>query len=202
MTLKDTLRAAGIVGAGGAGFPSYMKLAEGADTLLINAVECEPLLYTDYILLRERMPHILHGAAAVMKEYHIPRAMVCMKQHTVEALGLEDGASLAAHVTLKQLPNVYPMGDEISMIYEATGRVVRPGALPITAGVIVFNAETACNIAYAAKNGTPVTDKWLTIGGAVEKPLVDKTARIANSLLLILFQHLLNQWYFVVLISL
>ena len=172
MTLKDTLREAGIVGAGGAGFPSYMKLAEGADTLLINAVECEPLLYTDYILLRERMPHILRGAAAVMKEYHIPRAMVCMKQHTVEALGLEDGAALAAHVTLKQLPNVYPMGDEISMIYEATGRVVRPGALPITAGVIVFNAETACNIAYAAKNGTPVTDKWLTIGGAVDKPLV------------------------------
>ena len=64
--LKSILQSCGIVGAGGAGFPSYAKLAEGADTLVINAAECEPLIYTDFMLLRESLPAILSGAAHVM----------------------------------------------------------------------------------------------------------------------------------------
>ena len=172
MTLKDTLREAGVIGAGGAGFPTYMKMAEGADTLLLNGSECEPLLYTDYTLMRDKMPHILRGAQAVMKEYHIPRALLCIKKHTAAALELQDGQELDKNVYIKLLPDVYPIGDEISMIYEATGRVVKPGALPLSIGVIVMNVETAYNVAYAARNGVPVTQKWLTIGGAVEKPLV------------------------------
>ncbi|MBQ8351775.1 MAG: 4Fe-4S dicluster domain-containing protein [Clostridia bacterium] len=172
MIIKDIIREAGIIGAGGAGFPTYAKLAEGADTLLINGVECEPLLYTDYILMREQMPFILRGAHAVMAEYHISRALLCMKEHTVEALGLTDGQELDTQIFVKQLPNVYPIGDEISMIYEATRRIVRPGALPITVGVIVCNAETAYNIAHAVKHQTPVTEKWLMIGGAVDAPIV------------------------------
>jgi len=172
MALKEILREAGVVGAGGAGFPSYMKLADGADTLLINGAECEPLLYTDYIIMREKMDDIVFGVRAVMDECGMRRALICMKQHNVEALGLSDGQELAPQIFVKELPNVYPMGDEINMIYEATGRVVRPGALPITAGVIVFNAETACDIAAAVRMGAPVTDKWVMIGGAVEKPIV------------------------------
>ena len=172
MDLKTIMRDAGIVGAGGAGFPSYMKLAPGADTLLINGAECEPLLYTDYILMRDEMARIARGAAYVMKAGGMTRTLVCVKQHNVEALGLHDGEELSKGVFIKQLPNVYPMGDEINMIYEATGRVVRPGALPITVGVIVYNAETVYNICRAFEDGTPVTDKWCMIGGAVEKPIV------------------------------
>jgi Na+-translocating ferredoxin:NAD+ oxidoreductase RnfC subunit len=172
MTLKDTLREAGIIGAGGAGFPTYMKMAEGADTLLLNGAECEPLLYTDYTLMRDKMPHILRGAQAVMQAYSISRAFLCVKKHTATALDLQDGQELEKNIYIKQLPDVYPIGDEISMIYEATGRVVKPGALPLSVGVIAMNVETAYNVAYAAKNRVPVTQKWLTIGGAVEKPLV------------------------------
>ena len=171
MALKDILREAGIVGAGGAGFPSYMKLAAGADTLLINGAECEPLLYVDYILMRDKMDVIVRGVRAVMNECGMERALICMKKHNVEALGLTDGMELSDKIYVKQLPDVYPMGDEINMIYEATGRVVRPGALPITVGVIVLNAETAYNIAYAVEKGMPVTDKWVMIGGAVETPI-------------------------------
>lgn len=172
MTFKENLQEAGIIGAGGAGFPSYMKLAPGADTLLINGAECEPLLYTDYMLLCEEMDMLARGAVAILQEGGIARALLCIKEHTAIALGLQEGQSVAAGVSIKLLPNVYPIGDEISLIYEATGRVVRPGALPITAGVIVFNVETIYNIAKATTQQMPVTEKWLTLGGAVPEPLV------------------------------
>ncbi len=172
MELKQLLQNAGIVGAGGAGFPTYAKLADGADTLLVNAAECEPLLYTDYTLLRDEMERVVSGAEAVLSGSGMSRALLCIKAHNVKALGLLDGQELGDSVFVKELPDVYPMGDEISMIYEATGRLVRPGALPITVGVIVMNAETVYNVSRAVESGAPVTEKWCMIGGAVKEPRV------------------------------
>lgn len=174
MDVKTLMKEAGIVGAGGAGFPSYAKLAEGANLLVVNGAECEPLLYTDYFLLLREMPMVLAGIQAVLKEGNIPSALLCVKEHTATKLGIADGTKLAPHVILKVLPNVYPMGDEISLIYQATGRVVRPGNLPITAGVIVYNVETLYNVAAAVKFSTAVTMKWLTIGGDIPKPIVTR----------------------------
>ena len=149
--LKSTLQAAGIVGAGGAGFPSYAKLAEGADTLVINAAECEPLIYTDYMLMRESLPWIVAGAQYVMKETGITTTLLGVKAHRAEMLGYTEGQKLADGVFVKLLRDAYPMGDEINLIFETTGRVVAPGSLPITAGVIVLNAETLCNISAAVE---------------------------------------------------
>ncbi|MDY3846212.1 MAG: 4Fe-4S dicluster domain-containing protein [Eubacteriales bacterium] len=170
MELKEIMKDAGIVGAGGAGFPSYAKLAEGADTLVINGAECEPLLYIDYIILRDELSYVLRGIGAVLEYAKIGRALLCVKQHTAERLGYEDGQLLADRICVKILPNVYPMGDEISLIYQATGRVVRAGNLPITAGVIVYNVETMYNVAKAI-DGEKLTMKWLMIGGDVKKPI-------------------------------
>ncbi len=170
--LKLAMRDAAVVGAGGAGFPSYAKLAEGADTLLINASECEPLLETDYMLMREHMDKILDGAAAVMETAGIPKALLCLKEHNAHRLSLAEGQKMAESIFVKTLPDVYPIGDEIAVIYQATGRIVRPGNLPITKGVIVLNPETLYNISLAVREGKPVTEKWLTIGGDVEKSLV------------------------------
>ncbi len=174
MNLKEIMKEAGIVGAGGAGFPSYAKLADGADTLVINGAECEPLLYTDYILLQKELPMVLEGIKSVLEYAGIPRALLCVKEHTAKRLRLNDGAKLADKIFLKSLPDVYPMGDEISMIYQATGRVVRPGNLPITAGVIVYNVETMYNVALACKKGEPVTKKWVTIAGDIPEAIVVK----------------------------
>ena len=173
MELKELMRWAGIVGAGGAGFPSYAKLADGADTLLINGAECEPLLYTDYVLLKRERSAVLKGIEAVLAYAKIPVCLLCVKEHTAERLRWKEGEKLAERIFVKVLPNVYPMGDEISLIYQATGRVVKPGNLPITAGVIVFNVETMWGVANALK-GEPVTMKWLTIGGAVDESIVVK----------------------------
>lgn len=170
--IKQRMQDAAVVGAGGAGFPSYAKLAEGADTLLINASECEPLLETDYMLMRDHMGKVLDGAALVMEAASIPRTLLCLKEHNAHRLSLSDGAELAPHIFVKTLPDVYPIGDEIATIYQATGRIVRPGNLPITKGVIVLNVETLYNVSIAVRENKPVTEKWLTIGGDVEKTLV------------------------------
>ena len=174
MDLKELMQEAGIVGAGGAGFPSYAKLAEGADTLVINGAECEPLLYTDYVLLHKEINAVLTGIKEVLEYANIPRALLCVKEHTAKRLRLIDGTKLADKIILKTLPDVYPMGDEISLIYQATGRVVRAGNLPITAGVIVYNVETMYNVAQAVKRGAPLTEKWLTVAGDIPQPFVVK----------------------------
>ena len=174
MDLKELMKDAGIVGAGGAGFPSYAKLADGARTLLVNGAECEPLLYTDYILLQKELPMVLAGISAVVEYANIPRALLCVKEHTAKRLQWEDGERLADKIFVKILPNVYPMGDEISLIYQATGIVVKPGNLPITAGVIVYNVETLYNVAAMQKFSAKVTMKWLTVAGNIPCPIVTR----------------------------
>lgn len=174
MDLKLKMKEAGIVGAGGAGFPSYAKLASGADLLLVNGAECEPLLYTDYFLLKREMPKVLSGISSVLDFLQVQKALLCVKEHTAKKLNIKDGETLADKIYLKVLPDVYPMGDEISLIYQATGRVVKPGNLPITAGIIVYNVETLYNVYNAVTLQKPVTYKYLTVGGNVKKPVVVK----------------------------
>lgn len=174
MELTYIMRDAGIVGAGGAGFPSYAKLAGGADTLLINGAECEPLLYTDYVILKNEPELVLEGIEAVLKELEIPKALLCIKEHTAKRLNLLDGERLSEKVCVKILGNVYPTGDEISLIHEAMGRIVQPGKLPISVGIIVYNVETMYNLGRHVRYGECVTKKWLTVGGNVAKPVVVK----------------------------
>ncbi len=172
--LKTKLQQNGVVGAGGAGFPSYGKLAEGASILLINAIECEPLSYTDFVLLREKLYDIAAGMRVVMDAAGIPTGILAVKDYRANLLGLTDGQTLSEGITVKHAPNVYPVGDEINLIYTVTGRLVKPGCLPITEGVIVYNAETVYNIGRAAQQNLPVTEKWLTIGGDVSQPVCVK----------------------------
>lgn len=163
----------GVVGAGGAGFPSYGKLTtEGANLLVINAIECEPLMYTDFTLVKEKLPEILGGARAIMEFAHIPEAILAIKAYRAKTLGLADGQVLAEGIRIKTVPNIYPMGDEINLIYQVTGRLIQPGNLPITQGVIVYNAETVYNTLLAIRDNHPVTEKWLTIGGDIPEAYV------------------------------
>lgn len=172
MDLKELMKESGIVGDGGAGFPSYAKLAEGADTLVVNGCECEPLLYTDYTILKRELSMVLHGIRAVMEYCKLTRALLSVKEHTAKRLGFTDGQKLTDGVFARVLANSYPAGDEITLIYESTGRLIRPGNLPLTKGVIVYNVETMYNLARAMKYGESVTTKWLTVGGDIAKPVV------------------------------
>ena len=174
MELKHLMKNAGIIGAGGAGFPSYAKLAEGADTLLINGAECEPLLYTDYMILKRELSTVLTGINAVLDGTGIARAVLAVKAHTAKRLSYSDDERLDERITVKVLPDIYPIGDEVSLIYESLGRLVNPASLPITVGVIVYNVETMYNLGRAIRRSEPVIDKWITVGGDIDRAIVTR----------------------------
>jgi len=159
---------AGVVGAGGAGFPTHVKLAGRADTLLVNAAECEPLLHKDKEVLRHYVDTVLEGALAAMYLVGAGRAVIGIKEKYGDVCELV--ASKAPRgIDIARLPDAYPAGDEMILVYDVLGRVVPPGGIPLAVGAVVMNVETALNVALAPQQ--PVTEKFLTIAGAVAEPV-------------------------------
>ncbi len=170
--LKNILRESGVVGAGGAGFPTYAKLSDKADTIILNCAECEPLLKLHRQLLLLRCREILKAFVTVKETLGARDAIIGIKgeyKETVEAL--EELLPEFKGVTIAKLPAVYPAGDEVVLIYEATGRVVPPGGIPINIGVAVFNVETMYNAYRAIYEKEAVTDKVVSIVGEVSDPV-------------------------------
>ena len=171
-SLSNILRESGIVGAGGAGFPTYGKLSDKADTILMNCAECEPLLKLHRQLLKVHAHEILKAFALLAETVQAKEAIIGIKEEyesTIEAL--EEYIGEFPMMRIHKLPGAYPMGDEVVLIYEATGRVVRPGGLPIESGVAVFNVETVYNIYQAVWEGKPVTEKYVSVVGEVANPI-------------------------------
>ena len=171
-SLSNILRENGIVGAGGAGFPTYGKLSDKADTILMNCAECEPLLKLHRQLLKVHAQEILKAFALLAETVQAKEAIIGIKEEyesTIEAL--EEYIGEFPMMRIHKLPGAYPMGDEVVLIYEATGRVVRPGGLPIESGVAVFNVETVYNIYQAVWEGKPVTEKYVSVVGEVASPI-------------------------------
>ena len=169
--LSKVFKEMGIVGAGGAGFPTYAKLNSKAETILLNCAECEPLLRLHRQLLKFHAPQIIEAFDKTREVLGAKEGIVCIKDHYKGAI--EAVTALLPkypNLKIKILPIVYPAGDEIVMIYEATGKVVRPGGLPIEQGVAVFNVETMYN-AYHALRGEPLTSKLVTVAGEVKTPM-------------------------------
>ncbi len=162
------LRACGVVGAGGAGFPAYVKAQAKAEIVIVNAAECEPLLHKDKELLRHYQPEVLDGLRQLMGAVGARRGIVAIKEkYTDRIAALELALSHEAHIEVAPLGDFYPAGDEIVTIFETTGRVVPPGGLPLDVGCVVSNVETLLNVARAV----PVTHKYLTIAGHVPEPV-------------------------------
>ena len=170
--LKAILQKAGVVGAGGAGFPSYAKLNENADTIILNCAECEPLLKLHRQVMEHFAREILTALETVREAVDAKQVIIAIKpsyKKAVEAVK----AQLADFPKTKIgfLPEVYPAGDEVVTIYETTGRVVPAGKLPISVGVTVFNVETMLNAYNAITEGTGVTHKYITVTGEVKNPV-------------------------------
>lgn len=169
--LKVVLQDGGVVGAGGAGFPSYAKLDAKADTIILNCAECEPLLKLHRQVLEKYAEEVLGTLDLIAKTVGATSVIVAVKRsykRTIEAV--TPLLSSFQNMTLCPLPEVYPAGDEVVMIYEATGRVVAPGALPISVGVTVFNVETVYNMSRLLA-GKALTHKYVTVAGEVAHPV-------------------------------
>lgn len=170
--LKNIARENGIVGAGGAGFPSYAKMTEKADTVILNCVECEPLLKLHIQLLASKAEEIVQMLDEVREALGADEAVIGIKNEHVHTLQiLEEVLKDYPKVRICAVNPVYPMGDEVILIYEATGRVIKPGGIPIDENVVVYNAETMYNIYQAVHKDRPVTGKLVSIVGEVEKPI-------------------------------
>lgn len=179
MSLAERVRWAGVVGAGGAGFPAHVKLGARADVLIANGAECEPLLHKDAAVMerqaRELVEAVEWSADAVGAERRVI-AIKAKNHHAVEAVS---AACLGRSVEVKLLGDYYPAGDEYDLVHEVTGRLIPPGGLPLDVGCLVNNVETLVNIG-AAVAGHPVIHKTLTVAGAVREP-VTITAPIGTS---------------------
>ena len=170
MSLAEKVRQAGVVGAGGGGFPAHVKLAAKADTVIANGAECEPLLHKDAAVMEHFAKEIVAGMMLSMEAVGAKDGIVGIKaknKHAVEAVG---EACKGTPVRVHLLGDYYPAGDEYDLVYTVTERLIPPGGIPINVGCVVNNVETLVNIA-AASQGRPVTHKVVTLAGAVHHPV-------------------------------
>ena len=170
--LSNILQQSGIVGAGGAGFPTYAKLNENAETIILNCAECEPLLRLHRQLLEKHAREIVETFYMMGQTMGSKDIVIGIKKAYKKAIeALNEVIGDYEGVRLGLLDEVYPAGDEVVLIYEVTGKVVSPGGLPIQCGVAVFNVETVYNVYRAIKKNTPVVDKLVSVVAEVNNPV-------------------------------
>ena len=166
----DMVRAAGVVGAGGAGFPTHVKLAAKADLVIANGAECEPLLRVDQTIMQHQADRVIKGLEAAMQAVGATRGVIATKKHYHDALdALETAIRGKERLSLYLMDSYYPAGDEKSLIHDVTGEVVRSAKLPADYGCVVCNVGTLVNVSDALE-GKPVTDKLVTVCGDVPHP--------------------------------
>ena len=162
----DRIADLGVVGAGGGGFPTAIKLAARVSTVIVNGAECEPLLHKDKELLHHLAEPMLRGLAAAMALTGAREGIIGIKEkYTAVMAGLEP--LLPQNVRILPLRDSYPAGDEFLLVYDAVGRIIPPGGLPKDVDAVVANVETLVNIGL----DRPVTHKYLTVAGAVAAPV-------------------------------
>lgn len=170
MGLADMVREAGVVGAGGGGFPAHVKLSAKADTIIANGAECEPLLHKDAAAMEHFSQQVAKGMLLAMEATGAKEGIVGIKAKKKGAVKAMTDACKGTPLRVHLLGDYYPAGDEYDLVHETTGRLIPPAGIPINVGCVVNNVETFINIANAAE-GKPVTHKLVTLAGAVKHPV-------------------------------
>ena len=170
--IADLVREAGVIGAGGAGFPTYVKLQAKVDTYICNAAECEPLLHKDQELMKAYADEVVNGLRLGMAATGATRGVIAIKKKQKAAI-----AALQRFVRgggpdigFYYYDNFYPAGDEYIIVFDVMGRLIPPGGIPLDVGCVVNNVETLINISRAMQ-GIPVTHTALTVAGCVHEPV-------------------------------
>lgn len=175
-TIISKIQDAGIVGMGGATFPTHVKLIPPkgmkANVLLINGVECEPYLTSDHRLMLEKTDEILVGTKLLMKALNVEKAVIGIENNKPDAIRvLTEKAKTFSGITVVALKVKYPQGGEKQLIEAVTGKEVPSGGLPIAVGVVVSNVGTAFAVYEAIQKNKPLIERVVTITGkAVKKP--------------------------------
>ena len=163
------VKAAGVVGMGGAAFPTHVKLAPPPDklidTLIVNGCECEPYLNPDQRLMVEAPEPIIAGTLLAAKTVSATRVIVAVEDNKPEAVERLREIAAGTGVEVRQLPTKYPQGSERQLIPAVTGRVVPSPGLPLDIGIVVVNVASAAAVALAVMRGRPVTHRVVTVTG-------------------------------------
>ncbi|OGQ95039.1 MAG: hypothetical protein A2284_18745 [Deltaproteobacteria bacterium RIFOXYA12_FULL_61_11] len=168
--IDELIRAAGVVGAGGAGFPTHVKAAGKAEIVIANGAECEPLIHSDQWLLEHHADEIVGGLRLMMSSSGAARGVVATKEVYHEAIAaMKTALQGLSDLELKLLGNFYPSGDEFILVRECTGRIIPEGGIPLKVGCISSNVETLYNV-FQACRGIPVTSRTVTVAGEVGAP--------------------------------
>jgi Na+-translocating ferredoxin:NAD+ oxidoreductase RnfC subunit len=175
MSLIDDIYKAGVVGAGGAGFPTHVKYNCQAEYLIINGAECEPLLMTDKYLMRNFAAEIIEAINQVAENMGAEKIVFALKKKYKKEIACLKEISKKRNYGIEffLMESFYPAGDEQILVYEITGRTVPEGGIPIDVGAVVTNVGTLKNTYYSLE-GTPVTDKFVSVLGEVNKPSIIK----------------------------
>ena len=172
--IVDKVRAAGVVGAGGAGFPTHVKLQFEAEQVLANGASCEPLLNSDPFLVEAFAADVLDGLRTVMDVSNAGIGTVCIKsKHHGAVAAIQDRLTSTENrrIQLAELEDFYPAGDEFILVNEVLGKIVPEGGIPLNVLAVVCNVESLFNVSRAMKD-KPVTDRYLTVCGEVEQPMI------------------------------
>ncbi len=170
------IRASGLVGLGGAGFPTHIKLnprnLSEVDTLVVNAAECEPYITSDYRTIIERPQDVMDGIAAIKEYLAITQVKIGIENNKPQAIELlRRMTANDSSIEVVSLPSIYPKGAEKVTIFETTGRVVKEGQLPADVGVVLNNITSTAFIGQYMRTGMPLVTKCLTVdGGAIAEP--------------------------------
>lgn len=175
--LIAAIRESGLVGLGGAGFPTHVKLdvePSRIDYLVINGAECEPYVTSDTITMVNRADDMARALDALAAHLGIKKVIIGIendKKTAIRVMKEMAAAITSCEVRVQSLPSVYPQGGERVLVYHTTGRIVPVGKLPIDAGCIVINCTTLATIGAYLQTGMPLVEKCVTVEGkAVKQP--------------------------------
>ncbi|MHC5057815.1 MAG: 4Fe-4S dicluster domain-containing protein [Planctomycetota bacterium] len=172
MSLADAVRDAGVIGCGGAGFPTHVKVGADVDVVVANGAECEPLLNSDQRVMEERATDVVRGLSLVMESVGAGKGYIALKKGYEGArTALSARLNGSSRIELFALDNFYPAGDEQILLTEVTGKIVPEGGIPLNVSAVVSNVLTMVQVAEASE-GVPVTERPVTLTGEVLKPQV------------------------------
>ena len=189
--MREKIRSAGIVGMGGAAFPTVVKLSppkeKPVDTVILNGAECEPYLTGDYRLMLERSSEIIEGLKILMKVIGVQRGFIGVEDNKPRAvMSLQHAARGESSIEVCPLPTKYPQGAEKMLIQSITGRKVPPRALPMDVRVVVQNISTAFAVFEAVRYGKPLMERVVTVTGEgirEQKNLLTKIGTLVSHLI-------------------
>ncbi len=169
-SLADNVRKAGVIGAGGAGFPTYVKLSSQTTWFLVNGAECEPLMHKDRELMVKHAKEVVSGLKLASQAVGAEKLGIGIKSKNRVAIDAIKTAIGQDSIMITEFGDYYPAGDEYELVYSITGKLIPPQGIPLDIGAVVNNVETLYNVHQAA-NGIPVTETFMTITGAVSHPI-------------------------------